>query len=116
MAARTKLIIINLIGFVAALCIYAATSQQTLNLQLFGLNMTVSAAISLFVGYIAGVLIGAGSIIPFIQKGNSENVEKLKTWQEQDAKLALEVQSDREKQLEAKIATLESALKQALKK
>lgn len=37
-------------------------------------------------------------------------------WQAQDAKLAVEIQSDKEKQLEAKIATLEAALTSALKK
>ncbi len=37
-------------------------------------------------------------------------------WQDQDAKLAANLTSDREKQLEAKIATLEAALEKALKK
>lgn len=37
-------------------------------------------------------------------------------WQAQDAKLQAEIRSDREKQLEAKIATLETALNAALKK
>jgi len=37
-------------------------------------------------------------------------------WQAQDAKLAVEIQSDKEKQLEAKIATLETALSAALKR
>jgi uncharacterized integral membrane protein len=37
-------------------------------------------------------------------------------WQAQDAKLQAEIRSDREKQLEAKIATLEVALNAALKK
>jgi hypothetical protein len=41
---------------------------------------------------------------------------KLLQWQAQDAKLAVEIQSDKEKQLEAKIATLEAALNSALKK
>ena len=40
----------------------------------------------------------------------------LAAWQKQDAKLVAEVQSDKEKQLEAKIATLEAALQRALKK
>ncbi len=44
------------------------------------------------------------------------NEGKLLEWQAQDAKLAASVTSDRERQLEAKIATLETALKTALKK
>ncbi len=42
--------------------------------------------------------------------------QKLLEWKSQDAKLAVEVESDRVKQLEAKIATLETALDSALKR
>lgn len=49
--------------------------------------------------------------------GSAGRIEQRKAeWEAQDVKLAAEVKSDREKQLEAKIATLETALKQALKK
>ena len=47
---------------------------------------------------------------------HQQNEKRLEKWQNQDAKLLVEVQSDKEKQLEAKIATLEAALKRALKK
>ena len=49
------------------------------------------------------------SIIPSNSRVNSDG-------QVQDAKLAASITSDREKQLEAKISTLETALEKALKK
>ena len=42
--------------------------------------------------------------------------KQLEKWEAQDVKLLTEVKSDKEKQLEAKIATLEAALQKALKK
>lgn len=45
-----------------------------------------------------------------------ENAETQQSWQTQDAKLIAEMVADKEKLLQAKIATLESALKTALKK
>jgi hypothetical protein len=116
MAAKTKFTIINLAGLLVALILYINMSHQPFSFQLFGVDLAFAPGVLLVISYVAGALIGAGSVVPFIGHGQVENVAKLKEWQQQDAKLALEVQSDREKQLEAKIATLESALKQALKK
>lgn len=116
MTAKTRFTIINLVGLCGILLFWFNSGPQAINLQLFGTSLAASPGVILLVSYLAGALIGGASIVPFVSRGQKENVEKLKVWQEQDAKLALEVQSDREKQLEAKIATLESALKQALKK
>jgi uncharacterized integral membrane protein len=77
-----------------------------------------SAPVPLFLVVVAALLAGAFSGLSFgaALKGPQITSEKVLEWQTQDAKLAAEVKSDREKQLEAKVATLESALKQALKK
>ena len=69
------------------------------------------------------VLIGAfsvGFLAMFIYKQRSKLVQKSSQkqleWKAQDAKLMATIASDKEKLLEAKIATLETALKAALKK
>lgn len=67
------------------------------------------------------VCLASGCIVGFslnfaFSKGKLNNQRKLEEWQAQDAKLAASLVSDKEKQLEAKIATLETALKNALKK
>ena len=63
-------------------------------------------------GFAAGVSFKA----VLATSGSTLQEARLAEWDRQDAKLKAEVRSDREKQLEAKIATLESALKAALKK
>lgn len=115
MTAKTSFIITNLIGLAAALAFYF-NSQQPAELNCFGMSFSMSAGLIAVLSYVSGVLIGGVSIVPFLSDKQHNNVAKLKAWQDQDAKLAVEVQSDKEKQLEAKIATLEAALKQALKK
>ena len=58
----------------------------------------------------------AGMILAVARSSPATEAKKLSMWRTQDAKLIAQVKSDREKQLEAKIATLETALKSALKK
>ena len=116
MPAKTRLIIINVVGLLVALYAYANVGEQAINFNLFGMAMSASPGLIVIVSYLLGAIFGGGSMIPLVGHKGAENVAKLKEWQEQDAKLAVEVQSDKEKQLEAKIATLESALKKALQK
>lgn len=90
-------------------------NQAACDLIFFGITMKVSSGIAFFVGYLlclAATLISARLACA----GEKANEKRIEQWQSQDAKLALEVQSDKEKQLEAKIATLEAALQRALKK
>jgi hypothetical protein len=116
MTAKTKFTLINLAGFFVVLLLFVNLSPQGLSLKLAGMEISTSIGFFLLISYLVGALIGSASLVPFLKGRQVENVAKLKEWQEQDARLAVEVQSDREKQLEAKIATLETALKQALKK
>lgn len=115
MSAKTKFVAINLLGLVLAIIVLVSNSQ-TVGLKLLGAEIPLSTGTFFLVSYIIGALIGGCSMLPLIAGKQEQNVAKLKEWQAQDAKLAVEVQSDKEKQLEAKIATLEAALKQALKK
>jgi len=57
-----------------------------------------------------------GYLIRLVIGSKTTNDERKLDWQAQDAKLMASIASDKEKQLEAKIATLEAALKNALKK
>lgn len=115
MSAKTKFIGINLIGLALALVFFFGAREPFI-FQLMGSETGGTPGALILMSYVCGALLGGLSMLPFARGKQQENVAKLKEWQTQDAKLALEVQSDREKQLEAKIATLETALKQALKK
>ncbi len=89
--------------------------------NLHSVTLTVfGAAHELPVGFLllAGLLLGGltGTSIARVLAASDRREKKKLEWDTQDAKLAAEVKSDREKQLEAKIATLESALKTALNK
>jgi len=115
MSAKTSFIITNLVGLVGALFFYA-NAHQTILFSFLGLELTTSPGYLVLITYVCGAMLGATSMTPFLTHKNKENVAKLQEWKNQDAKLAVEVQSDKEKQLEAKIATLEAALNKALGK
>jgi len=114
MSAKRRFILINLVGLAGALFFYFTLGKQPINIPLFGVEFPSTPSLMVFITYVCGAIIGAGSVVPFVESQQKDSVAKLREWKDQDAKLALEVQSDKEKQLEAKIATLESALKQAL--
>ena len=102
-----------LLGAVASLfCFYALAVDFTQPIPLLNTSLPAGACLAL------SWLGGGGLALAYRQltlpKIKSEGVKS--EWQVQDAKLAAEIKSDREKQLEAKIATLEAALSKALKK
>jgi hypothetical protein len=115
MSAKTKFTIINLLGL-ACVLLFFFNARQVVVFPVGNMEFGASPGLLVLLAYVIGVVIGGISMIPFVGSKQEENVAKLKEWQNQDAKLAIEVQSDKEKQLEAKIATLEAALKAALKK
>lgn len=115
MPAKYSFIFTNTIGLVAALIFYT-NAHQNITFVVGSLEMTTNPGYLVLISYVCGSMLGIVSMIPFLSGKQKENVAKLKEWQVQDAKLANELQSDKEKQLEAKIATLEAALKQALGK
>lgn len=115
MSHKVVSIIINIVGIVAATLLLSGNSTGVI-LNIAGATFQSPVGTALIALYIVGVVVGIISILPFIAGTRKTDAEKLKDWQKQDTKLLKEVQSDKEKQLEAKIATLEVALKQALKK
>lgn len=84
-------------------------------LNLLGMNVDLTLGTITFgafgIGVVTAFLFNATSKLKEI-KSEQNQIE----WQKQDNKLAKEIQSDKEKQLEAKIQTLEIALKSALDK
>jgi uncharacterized integral membrane protein len=101
--------------FLAICLVVAAGNWQPMPLSLVGTTMSLPVGVLPLLGIAAGAFLVAGAW--FSRQAKSETSKAIQSdWQAQDAKLIASVKSDREKQLEAKIATLESALKQALKK
>jgi uncharacterized integral membrane protein len=113
MFARYALSVVFMIVSLALLAV-AITNGNPIQLSLFGSNTTCPEGMLLASGLIVGWL-GGVSVSRIFTKKVASQKRKLE-WVAQDAKLAAEVRSDREKQLEAKINTLEAALKSALKK
>jgi len=101
-------IVFVLIGILALL------NSQSVPVVLFGAQRQAPLAAIMFGTMIVGAL--SGYSLELAKRPKIRSEKRQLEWAAQDAKLVAEVKSDREKQLEAKIATLESALKQALGK
>lgn len=89
-------------------------NSNTVTLSIFGTGATLSNGAMAAVFFLFGLATGICAMLPFLKNVRREASDKLKEWQAQDHKLLTDIQSDKEKQLEAKIQTLEVALKQAL--
>jgi uncharacterized integral membrane protein len=113
MLARKMLLAVSslLTLFILFVCM---ANFQAVDLTCFGSARPIPLGFLLFGALSAGALTGLS--IAQLGRSPAANEQRKLDWQIQDAKLIAEVKSDREKQLEAKIATLETALKQALKK
>lgn len=98
-----------------AIGVLAAMNTATATLNLAGQSLELSLGAIIGISYAIGVVATLSLFLATARNQQKEN-KQLAQWQHQDAKLVAEVQTDREKQLEAKIATLEAALQRALKK
>ena len=103
-------------GLLTALYLFAGGSNFNfpVTFDMVGSHISVPLGVALTGAWAAGFTIAAAwrEAVPKVK--TSDKV--LNNWQAQDVKLVAEIQSDKEKQLTAKIDTLEAALKQALKK
>lgn len=104
---------------ISAICIlgtlyFAVMNTQSVELSFVGQKFTVSLAL------IAVKLFVLGGVTAFclqrLRRREEKSEQKQLEWKAQDAKLQAEIQGDTVKLLEAKIATLETALEKALKK
>lgn len=112
----SKTLPLVLLGLVSlAVLALAFTNMAAVPLSIFGAAVSLPEGLLVAGGYILGVVLTIPLLFVRVA-ANVESTKRLAEWDHQDNKLAKQVQTDREKQLEAKIATLESALQKALKK
>ncbi|MBX9572487.1 MAG: hypothetical protein K2X77_26565 [Candidatus Obscuribacterales bacterium] len=114
MPQKVRMIILIVVGWAVPLIVLLSNNSQIVPFHIFTAELSIGIGVLVLMFYAIGALFGF--LYPIVAGKQEQNIAKLKEWQEQDQKLAIEVQKDKEKQLEAKIATLEAALKQALKK
>jgi uncharacterized integral membrane protein len=101
-----------ILGLVVLTC--SVQNFQTINLNLFGSTLPIPLGVSLVGAWVSGLVASLALWQTKIKEVKSQKT--LQKWEVQDAKLLQEVESDKIKQLEAKIATLDAALNQQLKK
>lgn len=78
-------------------------------------SMDVPAGMLVITGYLLGLAATLSLLMTKVITTQASG-KRLESWDAQDQKLLQQVQSDKEKQLEAKIETLEVALQKALNK
>ena len=103
------------VGLLAFTLFLILPNWQITNLSAFANTFQIPLAAINLVCLASGCIVGF-SLNFALSRGKVSNQRKLEEWQAQDAKLAASLVSDKEKQLEAKIATLETALKNSLKR
>lgn len=90
-------------------------NSSAVTANIFGAPVAITLGTGMLISYLVACLAFGGA--GFLLRQQTVVQDKtLAQWETQDQKLAVTVQTDREKQLEAKIQTLETALKQALKR
>lgn len=99
----------------AAIAALGFTNTSSVALSVFGASLSLPVGLLLGFAYLLGVFFTL-PLLTIRAASEAASQQRLAEWQQQDNKLALQVQTDREKQLEAKIATLETALQKALKR
>lgn len=103
-------------GAALAVAIFLAfTNTALVQLSAFGAALSATAGACVIAGWVLGTIGSAALAAAWRQERKAQDAT-LTNWQTQDAKLAAQIQSDREKQLEAKVQTLETALSKALQR
>ena len=97
------------------LIVISIENNQPVSIHCFSSSSEATLGLGLVSFLAIGVITGL-SFITIVSRGEKTSGKQIATWDAQDAKLQSQVKSDREKQLEAKIDTLEAALKSALNK
>lgn len=98
----------------AIMVLIALSNWQHVHLRLFNYEFSVSFGLMVIISLVAGSFAGIADYLSLNKRAKQSQIQE--QWQAQDVKLVANLTSDREKQLEAKIATLETALQKALKK
>lgn len=112
---RNLFFIISAVLLIVAAVLGFMNISTAVALNLFGATVSTTVGTLVLISFALGLSSAAAfNATRAIKDAKSEQNQL--TWQKQDEKLAKEIQSDKEKQLEAKIQTLEIALKSALDK
>lgn len=115
MMPRNLFFIISAVLLIVAAVLGFMNISTAVALNLFGATVSTTLGALVLISFALGLSSAAAfNATRAIKDAKSEQNQL--TWQKQDEKLAKEIQSDKEKQLEAKIQTLEIALKSALDK
>lgn len=112
---RNLFFIISAVLLIVAAVLGFMNISTAVALNLFGATVSTTVGTLVLIGFALG-LASAASFNATRAIKDAKSEQNQLTWQKQDEKLAKEIQSDKEKQLEAKIQTLETALKSALDK
>jgi len=115
MMPRNLFFIISAVLLIVAAVLGFMNISTAVALNLFGATVPTTLGTLVLIGFALG-LASAASFNATRAIKDAKSEQNQLTWQKQDEKLAKEIQSDKEKQLEAKIQTLEIALKSALDK
>ncbi|MBX9666790.1 MAG: hypothetical protein K2X93_04185 [Candidatus Obscuribacterales bacterium] len=112
---RNILILVSaVLGLLVA--IISVQNGTAVTISIFGAQLALALGGITFGAFAIGLMValigGAGTMKLKDKISEQKQIE----WQKQDNKLAKEIQSDKEQQLQAKIETLEAALKSALAK
>lgn len=99
---------------VAVAVAVGAQNFDAVTIKLFGNQIAVPFCATALVMFACGALSTLPALLGRAKEAKSEQLQV--NWQKQDEKLKEELTNDKIKMLEAKIATLDAALKQSLKK
>jgi hypothetical protein len=104
---------VSVLAIAIAVCV-AGQNCEAVTLKFFGSQIPVSFCVVAFVMFACG---GLSTLPVLLSRAKEVKSDQLQvTWQQQDVKLKDELTNDKIKLLEAKILTLDAALKQSLKK
>jgi len=104
---------VSVLSIAIALAI-GAQNLDPVTIKLFGSQMAIPFGLAGLLMFVCGGLSTLPALLSTAKEAKSEQLQV--TWQKQDEKLKEELTNDKIKMLEAKIATLDAALKQSLKK
>jgi hypothetical protein len=115
MLSRNLFLILSIVFLALGLYIACANFTTPFALLGFGTPMPLPAGAAMLLEFGCALLSVLG-LWAIQKRREAKGEQELVKWSNQDAKLMTEIASDQVKLLEAKIATLEVALKSALKK
>jgi len=104
---------ISILAIAVAVAV-AGQNCEPVAIKMFGSQIQISFCVIAFLMFVCGGLSTLPALLTKAKDVKSEQIQM--NWQQQDEKLKEELTNDKIRLLEAKIQTLDAALKQSLKK